>query len=103
VRRKTPEIVWGGERKGAGRKPLGDNKRIHRSVTIDPDIYQLLASDVEALQAQGLKVKVSDVLNCRLRRDYNQTNHLNPEDLEEAKRNKEQHLKKTARRPTEER
>ena len=92
---------WGGSRNGAGRKPLGDRKRVHRSVTIDPDLYQCLALDAKTLQAQGLKVKVSDVLNLRLRRDYNHASgSLGPEDLEWANRVKQQAFKKLPRRTT---
>lgn len=100
--RKSARAAWGGNRNGAGRKPLGERKRVHRSVTIDPDIYQRLALDAKTLQTQGLKVKVSDVLNLRLRRDYNHASgNLGPEDLEWAKRVKQQAFKKLSRRTTE--
>ena len=99
MKRKLAQDSWGGARKGAGRKPLEEKKRIHRSVTIDPDIYQLLTSDVQALQAQGLKAKVSDVLNCRLRRNYKrEPDNLILEDLEWAKREKQQDRKKLTHR-----
>ncbi len=99
MRRKPPQAIWGGTREGAGRKPLGEKKRVHRSVTIDPDVYEPLKLDVESLQAQKLKAKASDVLNCRLRRDYRRKpDHLISEDLEEANRAKLQALDKPTRR-----
>ena len=99
MRRKSTQTNWGGARKKAGRRPLGEQKRVHRSVTIDPDIYESLLLDSEALQAQGLNLKVSDVLNCRLRRDYKrEPNHLTPEDLDRAKHEKQKSLNKSSRR-----
>lgn len=98
MKAKSAQATWGGARKKAGRKPLGAQRRVHRSVTIDPDIYQCLILDSENLQAQELKVKVSDVLNCRLRRDYRrEPDHLIPEDLDRAKREKQKALKKSIR------
>jgi len=95
VKAKLAKATWGGARKKAGRKPLGQQKRVHRSVTIDPDIYQCLASDAQTLQAQGLKVKISDVLNCRLREDYKRKpDSLFLKDLEWAKRERQKALKK---------
>jgi len=95
VSHKSILATWGGARKKAGRKPLREKKRVHRSVTIDPDIYQHLVLDAEGLEAQGLRVKVSDVLNCRLRRNYkDEPNHLTSQDLEEAKRERQQVFKK---------
>ena len=97
--RKSAEASWGGKRKRAGRKPLGERKRVHRSVTIDPDIYQCLILDTEVLQAKGLKAKVSDVLNCRLRKAYKQEpNNLIPADLDWARREKQETIKKITRR-----
>lgn len=99
MKSKSGEATWGGERKGAGRKPLGERKRVHRSVTIDPDIYQRLSSETGILQSQGFKVKISDVLNCRLRRDYkHKSGNLIPEDLEWARQEKQQALKRRSRR-----
>jgi hypothetical protein len=101
VKGKSTQTTWGGARKRAGRKPLGEQKRVHRSITIDPDIYQCLILDSENLQAQGTKVKISDVLNCRLRRDYKrEPGQLIPDDLARSKREKQKTFKKPTSRIT---
>ena len=69
---------------------------MHRSVTLDPDIYQRLKSEVEFLQVLGLQAKVSDVLNCRLLKDYTrEPRNLILEDLDWAKREKQEAVKRS--------